>query len=190
MCTFLHDVSFWKGVFSGLFSHLDGSHSWLEHTVHWAESAGKQPANVKVRTVCNIVCAINLQLIFLGHLSAGSCLHCSNLSAYYVTHWPTLPYTLMLSVIFHSAYVSMGYLWLQVKLTGFETGISQLKCSGCRWNAAEKRRVNVRDRLCPLSASVHIPFPAFTLFLWTALQRIPHRCKTEPLTLTTAPFLM
>lgn len=63
---------------------------------------------MKVRTICNIVCAINLQLIFLGRLSAGSCLHCSNLSACYVIHWPSLPYTLSLAVIFHSASVSHG----------------------------------------------------------------------------------
>lgn len=39
------------------------------------------------------LCAVNLRLRFLGHLSAGSYSHCSNLSAYYVTHWPTSPYT-------------------------------------------------------------------------------------------------
>lgn len=76
--------------------------------MHAVESTGTQPNSLKERTVCNIVCAINLQLIFLGHLSAGSTMHCSNLSAYYVTHWPTLPYMLSLSVIFHSAYVFHG----------------------------------------------------------------------------------
>lgn len=105
----------------------------------------RQPNSVKGRTVCNIVlvCAINPQLIFLGHLSAGSYLHCSNLSAYYVTHWPTLPY--MLSVIFHSAYAFswIPTVWMQVKLTGFEAGISQLKYSGCRWNSIKKRRANI-----------------------------------------------
>lgn len=38
-------------------------------------------------------------MIFLGHVSAGSDSHCSNLSAHYVTRWPTLTY--MISVIFH-----------------------------------------------------------------------------------------
>lgn len=76
------------------------------NTVNMQRRAGKQPNSVKGRTVCNIVWAMNPQLIFLGHLSAGSYFHCSNLSAYYVTHWPTLPCTL--SVIFHSAYVFHG----------------------------------------------------------------------------------
>lgn len=119
------------------------SHSWQEH---WVHTVGNQPDCVKGNRVCSIVCAINLQLIFLGHLSAGNYLRCSNLSDYYVTDWPSSPYTLSLSVIFHLACMycmhSMSCLWMQLELTGFEAGISRLKCSGCRWNSMKKRQAN------------------------------------------------
>ena len=104
----------------------------------------KQPNIAKGGIVCNIarVCAISTQFIFLGHISAENNTHCSNLSDYYVTHCLTLSY--MPSVIFQAAYV---FHWLpticvQVRLTGFEAGISQLKYSGLRWNGIKKIRAN------------------------------------------------
>lgn len=111
--------------------HEDASHSWQEHRVHAVGSA-REPVKQCERencTLCNIVCAIDPQLIFLGHLSAGSYLHCSNLSAYYVTPWPTLPYTHSLSVNFHSAPCTPGLTY------------------DCWWNGRDSKQYNSRLKL-------------------------------------------
>lgn len=87
-----------------------GCFSFLAGTLSTYSRGNKEPAiGYCVKGRCNLVSAINLQLIFLGHLSAGSSLQCSNLSAYYVTCWPSSPYTLSLSVFFHLAYTYCIY---------------------------------------------------------------------------------
>ena len=88
-----------------------------QRTLSWRVQGNSQTA-WKGRAVCGIECAINLQLRFLGHLSAGRYLHCSNLSAYYVTHWPTSPPYAVGDFPLGPMY-SMGYQWMQVQLTGF-----------------------------------------------------------------------
>lgn len=81
---------------------LDVSHSWQGDGSE-VETTEKQPNGGNARTVCSVVRAINLLLIFLGHMSAGNLSLCSNLSAHYVTH-NTLACTLWLSGTFHPAY--------------------------------------------------------------------------------------
>lgn len=161
-----------------LYWHLDVSHSWQEHGVHAVESVGRQHHSVKSRTVCNIVWAINLQLIFLGHLSAGSYLYCSNLSAYYVTRWPTFTLYTLTDCGFLAGlcfpWVTHLTVWMQVRLTGFQAGISQLKVWKPMKQHEEKASLTV---LKP--NSVHFQpctysyfhfthgLAAFTVFFWT-----------------------
>lgn len=78
-------------------------------------------------------------MIFLGHISAGSDSHCSNLWARYVTRWPTLTY--MISVIFRSTlYV---FLWCDLS-AGKTGGLKRESIVRCWWSCIE-------EELCALS---------------------------------------
>lgn len=85
--------------------------------------------------VCNIVWAIKPLQMFLGHRSAGSSLHCSDLSGYYVTHRPVSPHALLLPAFLHSAYGLHG-----------ETGRTRKPKSFCPGSRVKTHRGELKQK--------------------------------------------